>query len=93
GLERRLADRRLGLEVTPAARKLLADHGYDPDFGARPLKRVIQREIGDALALSLLEGHFSDGEIVRVDAADGSFVISTAPGAPTGIATEALAAG
>ncbi|HET6914940.1 MAG TPA: ATP-dependent chaperone ClpB [Acidimicrobiales bacterium] len=69
GLVARLAEsRRLTLEVTPAAREWLARRGYDPAFGARPLKRLIQREISDPLALALLEGRYSDGDTVTVDA-------------------------
>jgi ATP-dependent Clp protease ATP-binding subunit ClpB len=69
GLEERLsASRRLQLEVTPAAREWLARRGYDPAFGARPLKRLIQREISDPLALALLEGRYTDGDTVTVDA-------------------------
>jgi ATP-dependent Clp protease ATP-binding subunit ClpB len=68
GLARRLEARRLTLEVTPAARAWLARRGYDPTFGARPLKRLIQRQIGDRLALALLEGRYSDGDTVTVDA-------------------------
>jgi ATP-dependent Clp protease ATP-binding subunit ClpB len=69
GLEERLASsRRLTLEVTPSAREWLARRGYDPAFGARPLKRLIQREISDPLALALLEGRYSDGDKVIVDA-------------------------
>ncbi|MGH9085720.1 MAG: ATP-dependent Clp protease ATP-binding subunit [Acidimicrobiales bacterium] len=75
-LRGRLADRRIGLEVTDAARSLLAAEGYDPAFGARPLKRVIQREVADQLATALLEGKVSDGDTVRVDAADGEITIS-----------------
>ncbi|HTX00128.1 MAG TPA: AAA family ATPase, partial [Acidimicrobiales bacterium] len=67
----RLEERRLGLEVSPVARQLLADRGYDPAFGARPLKRVIQRDLGDALALALLEGRFHDGDTVVVDVEGG----------------------
>jgi ATP-dependent Clp protease ATP-binding subunit ClpB len=67
GLARRLEARRLTLEVTPAARAWLARRGYDPTFGARPLKRLIQRQIGDRLALALLEGRYSDGDTVTVD--------------------------
>jgi ATP-dependent Clp protease ATP-binding subunit ClpB len=66
-LRRRLADRHLGLELTPAAGEWLAEHGYDPSYGARPLKRLIQKEIGDRLAVALLEGRFGDGDTVRVD--------------------------
>ncbi len=68
----RVAARRLGLTVTPAARAWLAHRGYDPSFGARPLKRLIQREIGDRLAVALLEGTFVDGAEVTVDAPDGN---------------------
>ena len=75
-LRARLAARRLTLEVSPEARVLLADRGYDPAFGARPLKRVIQREIGDALALALLEGRYVDGDTIAVDAKDGVFVLA-----------------
>jgi ATP-dependent Clp protease ATP-binding subunit ClpB len=66
-LRQRLTDRRLSLEVTPAARDWLAREGYDPAYGARPLKRVIQRNIGDALALALLEGRYHEGSTVVVD--------------------------
>ena len=66
-LRRRLADRRLVLEVTPPAVARLAELGYDPVYGARPLKRVIQRQIGDPLALALLEGKFPEGATVTVD--------------------------
>ena len=68
GLRARLAARRLQLEVTDAALAWLTEHGYDPAFGARPLKRVIQRSIADPLALALLEGRYGDGATVRVDA-------------------------
>ncbi len=71
GLERRLAERRLTLVVTERAKAWLAKTGYDPAFGARPLKRLIQREIADPLALALLEGRFSDGDTVTVDSSDG----------------------
>ena len=67
GLAKRLADRRLELTVTPAAKTWLAEHGYDPAYGARPLKRLIQRAISDPLALALLEGKYSDGDTVTVD--------------------------
>ncbi len=70
-LRARLEGRRLGLTVTDAALDWLAEAGFDPDFGARPLKRLIQREIGDRLASALLEGRFSDGDTVSVDVSDG----------------------
>ncbi|MGH9181796.1 MAG: AAA family ATPase, partial [Acidimicrobiales bacterium] len=68
-LGRRLAGRRLALEVTPEARAWLARTGYDRAYGARPLKRLIQRRIGDALALALLEGRYGEGDTVSVDVA------------------------
>jgi ATP-dependent Clp protease ATP-binding subunit ClpB len=67
GLERRLASRRLSLIVTDAAKDWLARAGYDPAYGARPLKRLIQRSIGDQLAMALLEGKYTDGDTVTVD--------------------------
>jgi ATP-dependent Clp protease ATP-binding subunit ClpB len=67
GLERMLAARHLALEVTPEARALLAQHGYDPVYGARPLKRVIQRELQNPIALELLEGNFHEGETIKVE--------------------------
>lgn len=72
-LQRRLRDRRLTLAVTPDARSWLSERGYDPIFGARPLRRLIQSEIQDRLAMALLSGGVHDGDTVRVDvAADGS---------------------
>ncbi|HET9691362.1 MAG TPA: AAA family ATPase [Acidimicrobiales bacterium] len=67
-LERRLVDRRLTLEVTDAARAWLARRGYDPAYGARPLKRLIQKAIGDRLAVAMLEGRYGEGSTVVVDA-------------------------
>jgi ATP-dependent Clp protease ATP-binding subunit ClpB len=75
GLRRRLADRRLTLMVTPAAEVLLAHNGFDPDFGARPLRRVIQRQVEDPLALALLEGRYPEGSTVTVDDRDGEVVL------------------
>ncbi len=66
-LARRLEQRRLGLKVTDGAKVALAAHGYDPAFGARPLKRVIQREVGDRLAMAILAGTYVDGDTVVVD--------------------------
>jgi ATP-dependent Clp protease ATP-binding subunit ClpB len=71
GLERLLADRRIGLRVQPQARELLATEGYDPVYGARPLKRVIQRLLQNPIALQLLEGAYAEGDTVVVDR-DGS---------------------
>ncbi|MDQ6697288.1 MAG: AAA family ATPase, partial [Actinomycetota bacterium] len=77
GLRKRLGDRRITLDVTHAAEQALAREGFDPSYGARPLKRVIQREIGDRLAVLVLEGKAVDGATVTVDAeADGDITIS-----------------
>ncbi|WP_402462970.1 ATP-dependent chaperone ClpB [Isoptericola aurantiacus] len=70
-LARRLADRRITLDVTDAAREWLALEGFDPAYGARPLRRLVQREIGDRLARKLLAGEVPDGGTVVVDRADG----------------------
>ncbi|HSV29177.1 MAG TPA: AAA family ATPase, partial [Candidatus Omnitrophota bacterium] len=71
-----LADRKIGLELDDEARKWLADKGYDPVYGARPLKRVIQRFLQNPLASLILEGRVRDGETVRVSAADGHLTIN-----------------
>jgi ATP-dependent Clp protease ATP-binding subunit ClpB len=68
-LEALLAARHLRLEVTPEARELLAAQGYDPVYGARPLKRVIQRELQNPIALEVLEGNFHEGDTIRVERA------------------------
>ncbi|MFD1715078.1 ATP-dependent Clp protease ATP-binding subunit [Amnibacterium flavum] len=70
-LERRLGERRLQLAVTPDARAWLAERGYDPIYGARPLRRLMQHEIDDKLANALLAGEIRDGDTVRVDVAPG----------------------
>ena len=69
-LKKRLADKLFELEITPAAKASLAKKGFDPVYGARPLKRAIQREIQDKLAMRLLEGQFKEGDKIIVDAAD-----------------------
>jgi len=69
-LATRLADRRITLEVTDAAREWLALTGYDPSYGARPLRRLVQKEIGDRLAKALLGGEVRDGDTVLVDRDD-----------------------
>jgi ATP-dependent Clp protease ATP-binding subunit ClpB len=74
-LRRRLEARRLALELTREAEDLLAEHGYDVAYGARPLKRVIQREIGDPLALALLEGRYGEGDTVKVGVDNGVLVL------------------
>ena len=67
-----LKEREVSLEVTPEARRLIAEEGYDPAFGARPMKRAIQHMVSDPLAMAFLDGRFSDGDTIRVDAGPGS---------------------
>ena len=71
----RMASRRITLAVTPRARLVLAEKGYDPDFGARPLKRLIQKTIADVAALLILEGKVAEGGSIVVDAIDGEFTV------------------
>jgi ATP-dependent Clp protease ATP-binding subunit ClpB len=77
-LRERLADRGLGLELTEAAKEHLVEAGWDPTYGARPLKRAIQRLVENPLALRLLEGEFAEGDTVRVDVEDGELVFAKA---------------
>ncbi|MGZ4119309.1 MAG: ATP-dependent chaperone ClpB [Actinomycetota bacterium] len=77
GLQKRLGERNISLVLTDKAREFLAERGFDPTYGARPLKRLIQREIQDKLALKLLQGEFSDGARIEADAADGGLVFRT----------------
>ena len=77
-LEKRLVEKKLGLEVTDKAKEFLAKEGYDPVFGARPLKRTIQRLLQDPLARRLLEREFVEGDTVRVDASRGELILSKA---------------
>ena len=72
-LAKRLAEKRISIELTDAARDLLAEQGYDPVYGARPLKRVIQRKVLDPLAMELLDGRVTEGATVTVDAGDSEF--------------------
>ncbi len=67
-LVERLAGKNISLELTDAAKKFLAKEGYDPAYGARPLKRVIQREILDPLSVEILDGKFNEGDRITVDA-------------------------
>lgn len=76
---KRLAAREVTFEVTDAAVALLAERGYEPEYGARPLRRVIQREIDDRIADLFVTGRLGDGEGVTVDAADGEFVVASVP--------------
>ena len=75
-LEDRLAERNLGLSMTDEAKAHVARVGYDPDFGARPLKRVLQREVADPIALKLLQGEFRDGDTIVVDASPDGLVFT-----------------
>jgi ATP-dependent Clp protease ATP-binding subunit ClpB len=74
GLQRRLEDRKLSVTLTDSARDYLANKGYDPAFGARPLKRLIQREIQDPLAMKMLSGDIKDGDSVEIGESDGGLV-------------------
>ncbi|HET7454485.1 MAG TPA: ATP-dependent chaperone ClpB [Solirubrobacterales bacterium] len=74
----RVAERGIEIELTDEARTLLGNLGYDPVYGARPLKRVIQKQLVDKLALKILEGEFGEGDVVRVDAGDGEVVFERA---------------
>ena len=77
-LRERLAQRGLGLELTDEAKELVAEAGWDPTYGARPLKRALQRLIENPLALRLLEGEFAEGDTVLVDAREGDLVFEKA---------------
>jgi ATP-dependent Clp protease ATP-binding subunit ClpB len=81
-LQTRLSDRRLELAVTPSARTWLAERGYDPIYGARPLRRLMQHEIDDKLATALLAGTVRDGDLVTVDLADDSLTVTSQGPAP-----------
>ncbi|MCI5139338.1 MAG: type VI secretion system ATPase TssH, partial [Candidatus Electrothrix sp. AR1] len=74
-MAKRLVDRKLTIELTEAAKLFLVDVGYDPSYGARPLKRAIQRYIEDPLALEILEGRFSEGDTVRIDRGEGNRLV------------------
>jgi len=85
-LRERLAERGLGLELTDAAKELLAEVGWDPTYGARPLKRAIQRLVENPLALRLLEGEFEEGDTVRVDVENGELAFEKPPAAQPAVA-------
>ena len=86
-LRERLAERKISLVVTDSAKELLAEEGWDPAYGARPLKRAIQRRLENALARELLEGRFGEGDVVQVDAADGDLVFERVEAAATATAS------
>ena len=73
-----MRERGVEIELTEKAKELLGNLGYDPAYGARPLKRTVQKQLIDKLALRLLEGEFGAGDTVRVDAGDGELVFERA---------------
>ena len=75
-LRPRLQDRHITLHISDAAKELLANMGYDPQFGARPLKRVIQREVENRIARAILDGTVRDGDTVEIDAGDGKLALT-----------------
>jgi ATP-dependent Clp protease ATP-binding subunit ClpB len=77
----RMAERGIELTITDEARTLLGNLGYDPVYGARPLKRVIQKKLVDRLAMALLEGELHEGDAITADVADGELVLRTRHGA------------
>jgi ATP-dependent Clp protease ATP-binding subunit ClpB len=81
----RLNERGVAIELTDTARELIGNLGYDPTYGARPLKRVIQKQLTDRLALALLRGDIRSGDEVRVDARDGELVLETEAREPAGV--------
>ncbi len=87
-LLKRLAERNITIELTDAAKELVAREGFDPVYGARPLRRTIQKEIVQPLAMHLLRGEFHDNDHIRVDARNGELIFERAPAAvePTGVA-------
>jgi ATP-dependent Clp protease ATP-binding subunit ClpB len=74
-------ERGIEIELTDAAKELLGNLGYDPAYGARPLRRTVQKQLIDKLALRMLEGEFGDGDTVKVAAADGELVFQKADAA------------
>jgi ATP-dependent Clp protease ATP-binding subunit ClpB len=87
-LAKRLTDRRLTLDVTPAARDWLALTGYDPAYGARPLRRLVQSAIGDQLARAILSGEVRDGDTVVVDSAPDADRLTVGPAERTATSFE-----
>jgi ATP-dependent Clp protease ATP-binding subunit ClpB len=80
-VRRRLADRRIELEVTEAAREVIAREGYDPVYGARPLKRFIQREVETRIGRALLAGEVEEGTTIEIDVEDGELTVGWHEGA------------
>lgn len=75
-METRLAGQKISLDIKPAARSWLTENGYEPSFGARPMRRLIQREIEDPVALLIVSGKVSSGDTVRVDGRSGKITVS-----------------
>jgi ATP-dependent Clp protease ATP-binding subunit ClpB len=73
-LEKLLGDRKLTIELTPEAKRVIAEEGYDPAFGARPLKRAVQRLLQNPLAMQVLEGRFQEGDHIRVTVKPGGML-------------------
>ena len=86
GLRGRLAERRIALELTDAARQQLVELGYDPVYGARPLRRTLQREVENPLALRVLAGEVGEGDTVVVDVEDGAITLTVRAQQPAGTA-------
>jgi len=78
GLVKRLEDRKIHVELSDRAKDLIIEEGYDPTYGARPLKRTIQRRVLDPLAMRVLQGDFREGDRVRIDATAGELTFSKA---------------
>jgi ATP-dependent Clp protease ATP-binding subunit ClpB len=86
-LQRRLADRKLTLELTDRAKQVIAEEGFDPVYGARPLKRALQRRIMDPLALKLLDGEIREGDHVRIDATPTGELVFETEAVPEAVAS------
>lgn len=76
-IRKRLQERKLSLELTEAAKGYIANEGYSPVYGARPLKRVLQKQILDVLALKILEGSFAEGDRIVIDSDGGQILLRT----------------
>ncbi|MDP2268710.1 MAG: hypothetical protein Q8K46_06010, partial [Deltaproteobacteria bacterium] len=74
-IEKRLALRKLSIELTPSAKNYIGDHGFSAIYGARPLKRALQKLILDSLALKILEGNFAEGDHIVVDLQGGNIIL------------------
>jgi ATP-dependent Clp protease ATP-binding subunit ClpB len=89
-LAQQLAEQGITLHMTPAAQDTIASEGYDPSYGARPLKRVIQQRIQNPLATEILKGNVTEGDVLTIDAQNGEFVFQTAAESETVIETESV---